>query len=78
MAQIFTFAREWSKWYRVLRHHKGFGQLDSLRATAIGWHAAESRSQNTSASGFTTAKEKQHVEDLDCRRKEAAPAGGRG
>ena len=29
MAQIFTFAREWSKWYRVLRHH--FGQLDSLR-----------------------------------------------
>jgi hypothetical protein len=31
MAQILTFAREWSKWYRVLRHHKGFGQLDSLR-----------------------------------------------
>jgi anti-anti-sigma regulatory factor len=26
-------------------------------ATAIGWHAAESCSQNASASGFTTAKE---------------------
>jgi anti-anti-sigma regulatory factor len=26
-------------------------------ATAIGWHAAESCSQNTRASGFTTAKE---------------------
>jgi hypothetical protein len=31
MAQILTFAREWSKWYHVLRHHKGFGRLDSLR-----------------------------------------------
>jgi hypothetical protein len=31
MAQIFTFVREWSKWYCVLRHHKGFGRLDSLR-----------------------------------------------
>jgi hypothetical protein len=25
MAQILTFAREGSKWYRVLRHYKGFG-----------------------------------------------------
>jgi len=31
MVQIFTFACEWSKWYRVLRHHKGFGRLDSVR-----------------------------------------------
>jgi hypothetical protein len=31
MVQIFTFAREWSKWYRVLRQRKGFGRLDSLR-----------------------------------------------
>lgn len=31
MVQIFTFAREWSKWYRLLRHHKGFGRLDSVR-----------------------------------------------
>ena len=31
MVQIFTFAREWSKWYRVLRHHKRFGRLDSVR-----------------------------------------------
>jgi len=31
MAQILNFAREWSKWYRVLRHYKGFGQPDSLR-----------------------------------------------
>jgi hypothetical protein len=31
MVQIFTLAREWSKWYRVLRQRKGFGRLDSLR-----------------------------------------------
>jgi len=31
MDQILTFAREWSKWYRVLRQHKGFGRLDSVR-----------------------------------------------
>jgi hypothetical protein len=31
VAHIFTFAREWSKWYQVLRHHKGFGRFDSLR-----------------------------------------------
>jgi hypothetical protein len=31
MDQILTFAREWSKWYRVLRHYKGFGQIASLR-----------------------------------------------
>ena len=31
MAQILNFTREWNKWYRVLRHHKGFGRLDSLR-----------------------------------------------
>ena len=31
MVQIFTFAREWSKWYRVLRYRKGFGLLDSVR-----------------------------------------------
>jgi len=31
MVQILTFAREWSKWYRVLRQRKGFGRLDSLR-----------------------------------------------
>ena len=31
MAQVLTFAREWSNWYHVLRHHKGFGRLDSLR-----------------------------------------------
>jgi hypothetical protein len=31
MVQVFTFAREWSKWYRVLRQRKGFGRLDSLR-----------------------------------------------
>jgi hypothetical protein len=24
MVQILTFAREWSKWYRVLRQRKGF------------------------------------------------------
>jgi hypothetical protein len=31
MAQIVTFTRERSKWYRVLRHDKGFRRLDSLR-----------------------------------------------
>jgi hypothetical protein len=31
MVQILTFAREWSKWYRVLRQRKGLGLLDSLR-----------------------------------------------
>ena len=31
MVQILTFAREWSRWYRVLRQRKGFGRLDSLR-----------------------------------------------
>jgi len=31
MAQIFNFTREWRKWYGVLRQHKGFGRLDSLR-----------------------------------------------
>ena len=31
MAEILTFAREWNKWYRVLRHHKCFGRHDSLR-----------------------------------------------
>jgi hypothetical protein len=31
MVQILIFAREWSKWYRVLRQRKGFGRLDSVR-----------------------------------------------
>ena len=31
MAQILNFTREWSRWYRVPRHHKGFRRLDSLR-----------------------------------------------
>ena len=31
MAAIFTFARRWNKWYRVLRHSKDFGPLDSMR-----------------------------------------------
>ena len=28
---IVIFARRWNKWYRVLRHRKGFGLLDSVR-----------------------------------------------
>jgi hypothetical protein len=28
---IVIFVRRWNKWYRVLRHRKGFGLLDSVR-----------------------------------------------
>jgi hypothetical protein len=35
MSVVFTFAPRWNKWYRVHRHAKGFGQLDSVR-TVVG------------------------------------------
>ena len=44
MAQILTFAREWSKWYRVLRHHKG-SDASVPYAMAIGWRAADRASR---------------------------------
>jgi hypothetical protein len=28
---ILTFTSKWKKWYRVLRHRKGFGLFDSVR-----------------------------------------------
>jgi hypothetical protein len=31
MSLVFIFLRRWNKWYRVLRYHKGFGLLDSVR-----------------------------------------------
>jgi len=31
MALILIFAHKWNEWYPVLRHHKGFGLLDSVR-----------------------------------------------
>ena len=31
MSSVLMFAANWDKWYRVLRHHKGFGVLDSTR-----------------------------------------------
>jgi len=31
MALTLIFARKWNEWYRVLRHHKGFGPLDPVR-----------------------------------------------
>ena len=31
MLLILNFSREWNKWYRVLRHGKGFGLFDSVR-----------------------------------------------
>jgi len=31
MAQILSFVRKWHEWFRVLRYHKGFGLLDSVR-----------------------------------------------
>jgi hypothetical protein len=31
MSTILNFAGKWSKWYRVLRHRKGFGRIDSAR-----------------------------------------------
>ena len=30
MALILGFARKWLEWYRVLRHRKGFGLVDSV------------------------------------------------
>jgi hypothetical protein len=30
-SSIFMFARKWNGWYRILRHGKGFGPLDSMR-----------------------------------------------
>ena len=47
MVQIFTFAREWSKWYRVLRQRKGFGRLDSLRYSH--WLAPEVPAERVAA-----------------------------
>jgi hypothetical protein len=38
MAQILAFAREWSNWYRVLRHTS---DSSIPYATAIGWRSAE-------------------------------------
>ncbi len=31
MSKVLIFTADWNKWYRVLRHHKGFGVLDSMR-----------------------------------------------
>jgi hypothetical protein len=31
MSLIFIFTRNWNRWYRVLRHRKGFGLFDSVR-----------------------------------------------
>jgi len=31
MSSVLLFIANWSKWYRVLRCHKGFGVLDSVR-----------------------------------------------
>jgi hypothetical protein len=31
MLKILVFATNWNRWYRVLRHHKGFGVLNSMR-----------------------------------------------
>jgi hypothetical protein len=31
MSMILIFAGKWNRWYRVLRHSKGFGLFDSLR-----------------------------------------------
>ena len=31
MSLVFILLRRWNKWYRVLRYHKGFGLLDSVR-----------------------------------------------
>jgi hypothetical protein len=28
---ILIFAGEWSRWYHILRHRKGFGLFDSVR-----------------------------------------------
>ena len=50
MAQILNFTREWSKWYRVLRHHKGFGLFDSVR---FGLWLARSREGATATQTLT-------------------------
>jgi hypothetical protein len=31
MSSVLNFTTNWNKWYRVLRHRKGFGKFDSLR-----------------------------------------------
>jgi hypothetical protein len=31
MSSVFIFLHKWNQWYRVLRHRKGFGPLDSAR-----------------------------------------------
>jgi hypothetical protein len=31
MSQILNFVARWNKWYAVLRHHRGFGPLESMR-----------------------------------------------
>ena len=30
-SSILTFTSKWKKWYRVLRHRRGFGLFDSVR-----------------------------------------------
>jgi hypothetical protein len=31
MRSLLSFAGSWNKWYRVLRHRKGFRRFDSVR-----------------------------------------------
>jgi hypothetical protein len=31
MSPVLIFLRKWNKWYCVLRYHKGFGVLHSVR-----------------------------------------------
>jgi hypothetical protein len=31
MQMILTFTANWKRWYRFLRHSKGFGLFDSVR-----------------------------------------------
>jgi hypothetical protein len=31
MSSVLNFTASWNRWYRVLRCHKGFGLLNSLR-----------------------------------------------
>ena len=38
VSSILIFTASWKKWFRVLRHRKGFGLFDSVR---FGWRAAK-------------------------------------
>ena len=42
VSSILTFTSKWKKWYRVLRHRKGFGLFDSVRFGL--WLARRARS----------------------------------